>query len=47
MTDGVWQVCPSCGALISDSQLHDDFHAALAKLTATLVAEQDEPDAHD
>lgn len=43
MTDGVWQVCPVCGSLISDPELHDDFHAAIEQLTATPVAEQDGP----
>lgn len=28
--DGLWTVCPKCGAVIADTDLHEQWHAALA-----------------
>lgn len=29
MSDGLWTVCPVCGAVVADPDLHDNYHAAV------------------
>lgn len=41
MSDGVWVVCPSCGCLVSDADIHDKFHASIDALIAAAPAETD------
>lgn len=30
MDDGLWIVCPRCGAVVADTELHEQWHAAHA-----------------